>query len=64
MVLTLPVTGRFKADGDNLPEHRTNCQELHRTGMANHHANISVRRSNTKTVGQQTNPRHAVVAIQ
>ena len=32
--------------------------------MANHHADISVRRGNTKIVGQQTNPRHAVVAIQ
>lgn len=64
MVLTLPITGRSKADGNHLPEHRTNRQELHRSIVGNNDASISIRRDNSQVMGQQTKPRHAKPAVQ
>jgi len=64
MALTPPVTGRSKADGNNIPHDSANKPQLHRTGMANHHADISIRRDNSQVMGQPPKPRHAVTAVQ
>jgi len=64
MALTLPVTGRFKADGNDIPQHRADSQELYCTGMANHHADISVWRDHSQVMGQPPKSRHAQFAVQ
>lgn len=64
MVLTLPVTGRSKADGNHIPEHRTNRQELYRSIVGNDNASIPVRRDHSQVMGQPPKPRHAVTAVQ
>jgi hypothetical protein len=64
MVLTLPVTGQFKADGNHIPKHRTNRQELYRSIVGNDDASIPVRRDNSQAMGQQTKPRHSKFAVQ
>ena len=64
MALTLPVTGRFKADGNYISEYRSNGPQLHRTGMADHHADISVWRDHSQVMGQPPKSRHAQFAVQ
>lgn len=58
------ATGRSKADGNHIPQHRTNSSELRRTGMANHHANISIWRYHAQAMGQPPKPRHVGAAVQ
>jgi len=59
MALTLPVTGRSKANGNCISEYRSNGPQFYRTGMADHHADISIRRDNSQVMGQPPKSRHA-----
>jgi len=63
MVLTLPVTGRSKADGNHIPEHRTNRQELYSSIVGNDDASIPVRRDHSQVMGQPPQSRHAEPAV-
>ena len=64
MASTLPVTGRSKTDDHHIPEYRANVPEFYGTIVANHHADISVRRYHAQAMGQQAKPRHVSAAIQ
>lgn len=63
MALTLPVTGRFKADGDYISEYRSNGPQLYRTALAHANADIAVRRDNSQAMGQPPKSRHAQPAV-
>lgn len=64
MALTLPVTGRFKADGNYISEYRSDRSQFRRAALAHANADIAVRRNNSQAVGQPPKSRHAQPAVQ